>query len=57
MDAGERHWSNRKNIAETRYFDSKFMKQLNADVFLKNLDKKKLYDPFFFMDGVHLPQG
>ena len=32
-------WNNRKSIAETRYFDSKFMRRRNADVLLKNLDK------------------
>ena len=39
MDVGVRYWNNRKNIAETRYFDSKFMRQPNADVLLKNLDE------------------
>ena len=39
MDVGVRFWSNRKNIAETRYFDSKFMTQRNADVLLKNFDE------------------
>ena len=39
MDVGVRYWSNRKNIAETRYFDSKFMRQRNADVLLKNFDE------------------
>ena len=39
MDVGVRYWNNRKNIAETRYFDSKFMRQPNAYVLLKNLDE------------------
>ena len=39
MDVGVRYWNNRKNIAETHYFDSKFMRQPNADVLLKNLDE------------------
>ena len=39
MDVGVRYWNNRKNIAETGYFDSKFMRQPNADVLLKNLDE------------------
>ena len=57
MDAGGGYWNNRKNIAETHYFDSKFMEQLNADVLLKNLDEKKTSWQLFFMDGVQLPQG
>ena len=39
MNVGVRYWNNRKNIAETGYFDSKFMRQPNADVLLKNLDE------------------
>ena len=39
MDVGVRYWNNRKNIAETRYFDSEFMRRPNADVLLKNLDE------------------
>ena len=39
MDVGVRYWNNRKNIPETRYFDSKFMRQPNAYVLLKNLDE------------------
>ena len=33
VDVGEWYWNNRKSIAEIRYyFDSKFMRQPNADV-------------------------
>ena len=39
MDVGVRYWNNRKNIAETCYFDLKFMRRPNADVLLKNLDE------------------
>ena len=39
MDVGVRYWNNRKNIAETRYFDSEFMRRPNADVLLKNFDE------------------
>ena len=39
MDAGVQNGNNTKNIAETCYFDSKFMRQSNADVLLKNLDE------------------
>ena len=39
MDVGVRYWDNTKNIVETRYFDSKFMRRPNADVLLKNLDE------------------
>ena len=39
MDAGVQYGNNTKNIAETCYFDSKFMRQPNADVLLKNLDE------------------
>ena len=39
MDVAVWHWNNRKNIAETRYLDSKFMSWSNADVLLKNLDE------------------
>ena len=37
MDFGVWYWNNRKNIAETRFFDSKFMRWPNADILLKNL--------------------
>ena len=47
MDVEVRYWNNRRNINETRYFDSKFMRRPNADVgpqinwnVLKFLDKK-----------------
>ena len=33
------YWNKRKNITETHYFDSKFMRRPNADVLLKNLDE------------------
>ena len=39
MDVRVRYWNNRKNIAEIGYFDSKFLRQPNADVLLKNLDE------------------
>ena len=42
MDVGVRYWNNRKHIAETRYFDSKFMRRPTADVLLKNLDESIL---------------
>ena len=32
MDVGVRYWNNRKKIAETRFFDLKFMRRPNADV-------------------------
>ena len=39
MDVRVRYWNNRKNIAETCYFDLKFMRWPNADILLKNLDE------------------
>ena len=32
MNVGVRYWNNRKKIAETRFFDLKFMRRPNADV-------------------------
>ena len=32
MDVGMRYWNNRKKIVETRFFDLKFMRRINADV-------------------------
>ena len=58
MDVGVRYWSNRKNIAETRYFDSKFMRQRNADVLLENFDESisSLNRGQFLQLAMHGPQ-